>query len=117
MVFVVLDVFYSLRDISYWGMIPSISSDSHQRGIYTAAGTFTGSLGYNGLTIAVMPIVTFFSFDAGQQNQNGWTAFIIIVALLGALTALSVVFGVKENRARCAPRPRRTVTRLKRSAP
>lgn len=38
-----------LRDISYWGMIPSISSDSHQRGIYTAAGTFTGSLGYNGL--------------------------------------------------------------------
>lgn len=45
-VFVVLDVFYSLRDISYWGMIPSISSDSHQRGIYTAAGTFTGSLGY-----------------------------------------------------------------------
>lgn len=96
-VFVVLDVFYSLRDISYWGMIPSISSDSHQRGIYTAAGTFTGSLGYNGLTIAVMPIVTFFSFDAGQQNQNGWTAFIIIVALLGALTALSVVFGVKEK--------------------
>ena len=96
-VFVVLDVFYSLRDISYWGMIPSISSDSHQRGIYTAAGTFTGSLGYNGLTIAVMPIVTFFSFDAGQQNQNGWTAFIIIVALLGTLTALSVVFGVKEK--------------------
>ena len=93
-VFVVLDVFYSLRDISYWGMIPSISSDSHQRGIYTAAGTFTGSLGYNGLTIAVMPIVT---FAAGQQNQNGWTAFIIIVALLGALTALSVVFGVKEK--------------------
>lgn len=44
-----------------------------------------------------MPIVTFFSFDAGQQNQNGWTAFIIIVALLGALTALSVVFGVKEK--------------------
>lgn len=95
--FVVLDVFYSLRDISYWGMILSISYDSHQRGICTAAGTFTGSLGYNGLTIAVMPIVTFFSFDAGQQNQNGWTAFIIIVALLGALTALSVVFGVKEK--------------------
>lgn len=95
--FVVLDVFYSLRDISYWGMILSISYDSHQRGICTAAGTFTGSLGYNGLTIAVMPIVTFFSFDAGQQNQNGWTAFIIIVALLGALAALSVVFGVKEK--------------------
>ncbi|WP_179106687.1 MFS transporter, partial [Bifidobacterium longum] len=27
--FIVLDVFYSLRDISYWGMIPALSSDSH----------------------------------------------------------------------------------------
>ncbi len=93
----VLDVFYSLRDISYWGMIPSISSDSHQRGIYTAAGTFTGSLGYNGLTIAVSPSSPSSASMPASRNQNGWTAFIIIVALLGALTALSVVFGVKEK--------------------
>ena len=32
--FVVLDVFYSLRDISYWGMIPALSSDSHERSTY-----------------------------------------------------------------------------------
>lgn len=34
--FIVLDVFYSLRDISYWGMIPALSSDSHERSTYTA---------------------------------------------------------------------------------
>lgn len=45
-VFIVLDVFYSMRDISYWGMIPAISSDSHERSVYTALGTFTGSIGY-----------------------------------------------------------------------
>lgn len=42
-VFIVLDVFYSLRDISYWGMIPALSADSHERGVYTSLGTFTGS--------------------------------------------------------------------------
>ena len=40
-VFVVLDVLYSLRDISYWGMIPALSSSSEERSVYTALGTFT----------------------------------------------------------------------------
>ena len=52
--FVVLDVFYSLRDISYWGMIPALSSDSHERSTYTSLGSFTGSIGYNGITIVVI---------------------------------------------------------------
>ena len=52
--FIVLDVFYSLRDISYWGMIPALSSDSHERSTYTALGTFTGSIGYNGITVIVI---------------------------------------------------------------
>ena len=60
--FVVLDVFYSLRDISYWGMIPALSSDSHERSTYTALGSFTGSIGYNGITVVVIPIVTYFSW-------------------------------------------------------
>ncbi|MBT1172629.1 MFS transporter [Bifidobacterium sp. MA2] len=36
MTFLVPDVFYSLRDISYWDMVPAITTDSHERGIYTA---------------------------------------------------------------------------------
>ena len=54
-VFVVLDVLYSLRDISYWGMIPALSSSSEERSVYTALGTFTGSIGYNGVTAIVVP--------------------------------------------------------------
>lgn len=30
-VFIILDVFYSLRDISFWGMIPALSEDSQER--------------------------------------------------------------------------------------
>ena len=98
--FVVLDVFYSLRDISYWGMIPALSSDSHERSTYTALGSFTGSIGYNGLTIVVIPIVTYFSYiftGKHQESQSGWTCFAIIVAILGVLTVCSVAFGTKES--------------------
>ncbi|MBW3092904.1 glycoside-pentoside-hexuronide (GPH):cation symporter [Bifidobacterium sp. 82T10] len=95
-VFIVLDVFYSLRDISYWGMVPAISSDSHERSIYTSMGSLTGSIGYNGLTIVVIPITTMFSTQH-VQTQGGWTAFGIIVALIGILTCWTVGLGVKET--------------------
>ena len=98
--FIVLDVFYSLRDISYWGMIPALSSDSHERSTYTALGSFTGSIGYNGITIVVIPIVTYFSYmftGKHAESQSGWTAFGIIVMLLGILTAWTVAFGTKES--------------------
>ena len=98
--FIVLDVFYSLRDISYWGMIPALSSDSHERSTYTALGSFTGSIGYNGITVVVIPIVTYFSWVfTGElaESQSGWTCFGIIVGLLGLLTAWTVAFGTKEN--------------------
>ena len=98
--FVVLDVFYSLRDISYWGMIPALSSDSHERSTYTALGSFGGSIGYNGITVVVIPIVSYFTWTltgAKGEGQAGWTSFGIIVGLLGILTAWTVAFGTKES--------------------
>ena len=77
-VFILLDVIYSLRDISYWGMIPAISSDSHERSTYTALGAFTGSIGYNGVTVIVVPVVSWFTWKfTGQweQGRTGWAAF------------------------------------------
>ena len=98
--FIVLDVFYSLRDISYWGMFPALSSDSHERSTYTALGSFTGSIGGNAITILVIPVVTYFSWvftGENAEHQSGWTAFGIIVAVLGIMTAWTVAFGTREN--------------------
>ena len=114
--FIVLDVFYSLRDISYWGMIPALSSDSHERSTYTALGSFGGSIGYNGLTIVVIPIVTYFSWVfTGKyvESQSGWTCFAIIVAILGILTVCSVAFGTKESTTTLRAKPKTTAARCR----
>ena len=98
-VFVVLDVLYSLRDISYWGMIPALSSSSQERSVYTALGTFTGSIGYNGVTAIVVPVVGFFSAiaGAGSESQAGWTGFGAVIAGLSIVTCLAVAFGAREE--------------------
>lgn len=98
-IFVVLDVLYSLRDISYWGMIPALSSSSQERSVYTALGTFTGSVGYNGVTSIVVPVVGFFGAiaGAGSESQEGWTGFGAVIAILGIVTCLAVAIGTREE--------------------
>ena len=59
-----------------------------------------GNLGYNGLNIVVMPIVTFFSFTGGAgQNASGWLAF----GIIGILTCMTSP--MPPSTARTSPRP------------
>lgn len=98
--FITLDVFYSFSDVSYWGMVPALSEDSKERGVYTALGTLTGSIGWNGLTVIVVPVVTYFTYVAtGKHTQGaqGWLAFAIIISLLAVLCAFIVAWGTEEK--------------------
>lgn len=81
-------------------MVPALSEDSHERSIYTSLGAFAGTIGWNGLTIIVVPIVTTFTYLAtGHRNEGpaGWFAFAAIVTVLALLSALAVCLGTKEN--------------------
>lgn len=99
-IFVILDIFYSFADVSYWGMVPAISGDSKERGVFTALGSFTGSIGWNGLTMIVVPITTYFTYLATgkhEQGTQGWLAFAIIVGAISIVSALAVALGTTEK--------------------
>lgn len=98
--FILLDIFYSFADVAYWGMVPAISEDSKERGIFTSLGSFTGSIGWNGLTMIVVPVTTFFTFISTgkhEQGPSGWLGFSIVVSVVAILSALAVAFGTKEK--------------------
>lgn len=98
--FILLDIFYSFADVAYWGMVPAISEDSKERGIFTSLGSFTGSIGWNGLTMIVVPVTTYFTFIATgkhEQGPSGWFGFSIVVSIVAVLSALAVAFGTKEK--------------------
>ena len=99
-IFVTLDVFYSFSDVSYWGMVPALSEDSRERGVYTSLGNFTGTIGWNGLTIIVVPLVTYFTFKAtGKQEEgpSGWLAFAVIISLLTIVCMFITAIGTQEK--------------------
>ena len=81
-------------------MVAALSEDSNERGIYTSLGAFAGTIGWNGLTIIVVPIVTYFTYLATGQHKEGpigWFAFAAIITALAILSALAVCFGTKEK--------------------
>lgn len=99
-IYILFDIFYSLSDVSYWGMVPALSEDSHARGVYTALGSFSGTIGWNGLTIVVVPIVTGVTMMMTGKNEEGapgWFAFAAIISALAILCALIVCLGTKEK--------------------
>lgn len=99
-IFLTFDIFYSFSDVSYWGMVPALSEDSNERGVYTSLGAFAGTIGWNGLTIIVVPIVTYFTYLATGHHKEGapgWFAFAAIITALAILSALAVCFGTKEK--------------------
>lgn len=98
-IFIIFDVTYSFRDVSYWGMIPALTEDSHERSLYTAAGNFTG-FGQNIVTMIIVPFVTYVTYLAtGQHNegQPGWTAFGILIAAVAIICSLVVALGTHEK--------------------
>lgn len=100
LIFIIMDVFYAFADVSYWGMVPALSEDSHERSVYTSMGTFAGSIGWNGLTIIVVPVVTYFTFlTTGKHTQGGpgWFAFATIIGLLAIICAIFVITGTTEK--------------------
>lgn len=100
LIYIGFDIFYSLSDVSYWGMVPALSEDSHARGIYTSLGAFSGTIGWNGLTIIVVPLVTAVTYAVTGKHEEGtpgWFAFAAVISVLAIICALIVCFGTKEK--------------------
>ncbi|ACA82644.1 glycoside-pentoside-hexuronide (GPH):cation symporter [Leuconostoc citreum] len=99
-VFIILDAFYSFKDIAYWSMIPAITTDTTEREKLGTVARFGSSLGANGTTMLVVPITTFFTYLATgrhEQGAAGWFWFAMIVALVSFGTAAITAWGTKEN--------------------
>ena len=98
--YISFDIFYSLSDISYWGMVPALSEDSKARGIYTAFGGFAGTIGWNGLSIIVFPVVTGVTYMVTGKHAEGpagWFAFAALISALAILSAVVVCLGTHEK--------------------
>ncbi|MGX6429155.1 glycoside-pentoside-hexuronide (GPH):cation symporter [Levilactobacillus yonginensis] len=101
-VFVIMDIFYSFKDIAFWSMLPALSVDSKVRNKFGTIGRFGSTLGSQGVIIVVTPLVIYFSqtfsgTHGSTQTRAGWLGFAIVIGLVSFLGALATFFGTKEQ--------------------
>ncbi|WP_461215859.1 glycoside-pentoside-hexuronide (GPH):cation symporter [Lacticaseibacillus sp. GG6-2] len=100
--FIVLDIFYSFKDISFWSMLPALSTDSKVRATFGTIGRFGSTLGAQGVPIVIYPLVIFFSqafshSSGDTKTRAGWLGFATVIGLISFLGALAVALGTKEK--------------------
>ncbi|KRM10207.1 glycoside-pentoside-hexuronide (GPH):cation symporter [Paucilactobacillus suebicus] len=101
--FVILDIFYSFKDISFWSMLPALSVDSKVRAKFGTIGRLGSTLGAQGVPIFIFPVIIFFSqmfsgTSGSKETKAGWLGFAIVVGLISFLGALATTLGTKEKK-------------------
>ena len=97
--YLVMDIFYSAKDVAIWSMVPAMSFDSKEREITATFARIGSVFGAQLVTVMVIPIVLFFSKDAngGVRDANGWLAFALIGGGVSLLGAVILGLGTKEQ--------------------
>lgn len=88
---------YTMHDISYWGMVPALSSDADARNQFTSRATLFAGIGGT-LASVLIPMLTTGSMAIGSSATIAYGRIALVIALLGPLFLFFTIFGVKENR-------------------
>lgn len=96
-IYFLYSITYTMHDIAYWGMVPSLGSDSHSRDQFTSRATLFAGIG---ATIAGMliPMFTTGSMAIGGNAQAAYSYVALAFAILGPLFLSFTIIGVKEDR-------------------
>ncbi len=88
---------YTMHDISYWGMIPALSSDGDTRNMYTSRATLFGGIGST-LAQILIPMLTAGSLALGGSSKTAYGIIALVIAILGPLFLTFTLVGAKERR-------------------
>ncbi len=96
-IYFLYSITYTMHDISYWGMVPALSSDANTRNQYTSRATLFAGVG-GMLAAAFIPMLTAGSSAIGGNAVTAYGRVALIIAVLGPAFLSFTIFGVRESR-------------------
>ena len=88
---------YTMHDISYWGMIPSLGTDANARDKFTSRTNLCAGIGGTLLTI-VLPILTTGKNALGGSAITAYGLIALGIAIIAPAFLMFTLFGVHEDR-------------------
>ncbi|MDO4785053.1 MAG: glycoside-pentoside-hexuronide (GPH):cation symporter [Propionibacteriaceae bacterium] len=110
--YLVWGVAYTINDISYWGMLPSLSRNQKERESIGVIARITANVGLFAVVVAVLPATAALGSALGGPKQ-GWLAFAaILVALMLVFQSLTLLFTREQVTAARQHTPLRELLRV-----
>lgn len=96
--YITMDIFYSFKDVGFWSMLPSLTTDSREREKTATFARVGSTIGGGMVGIIVMPAVIYFSATKTSTGDNrGWFVFALIICSLALLSAWGVGIFTRET--------------------
>ncbi|MBQ7473531.1 MAG: MFS transporter [Oscillospiraceae bacterium] len=97
LIYFLYSITYTMGDISYWGMIPALSSDGDTRNAFTARTTLFAGIGGTAASILI-PLLTTGANAIGGSTSVAYGRIALAIAFLAPAFLCFVLFGVRERR-------------------
>ena len=95
--YVLWGITYTMNDISYWSMMPSLSKSQSEREIIGSVARICASVGLFAVVTLVVPITTALA-DVVGSLQKAYLVFVIILVMIMWFFQSITLLGVKEDR-------------------
>ncbi|MCF0117296.1 MAG: MFS transporter [Bacilli bacterium] len=86
---------YTMHDISYWGMIPALSSNPGTRDKYSSRAVLFAGIGST-LAGMLIPMLTVGDGAIGGSTKSGYAWVAVGISVLSLIFICFTIFGVKE---------------------
>ncbi len=96
-IYICYSITYTMSDISYWGMVPALTSDADARNQFTSRATLFAGIGNTLATLAI-PILSTGAMALGGNAKTAYSRIALIIGIIAPLFMLFTLFGVKETR-------------------
>lgn len=96
-IYFMYSITYTMHDISYWGMIPSLGRDMHVRNQFTSRATLFAGIG-GALAGFLIPRFTTGAGTLGGSASYAYGRIALVICILAPLFLCFTIFGVRENR-------------------
>ena len=95
--YVLWDTFFTMNDIGYWAMLPSLSNDDQERAQLTSRVTICAAIGGFLMTAAATLLPTMFGAKTGQGVAAVYAIMAIVVSVLFLASQTAVFFFCQEK--------------------
>lgn len=96
-IYFMYSITYTMHDISYWGMVPALSTDANARNQFASRATLFAGIGGT-LASVLIPMLTVGDMAIGGSTTIAYGRIALIICIIAPLFLCFTIFGVRERR-------------------